>query len=300
VSPLTPLRVRVSTAEHAAEGSTRRVWTTEVELRHYVPSARLDIEGAGALLRRRAGGESGPEWLGRGVVGFRLPAHLTLRGRSERSPYMSTVASLRSRIVVDSVAAELQWDSARGWLAQAAVARQQYPDDNATDVRYAWFLAPIVRTPAADVHMGYTVASEHAEASRFVPIEDAVPDPVTFAIAGNYAPYYTPNRVTRHSIAGALRVRPSGRATLRVNGSFGFSATENVPQLFSVDGAFQRFFFERNFNPWEGRGSLEIAATRRTTVALTADAGRSTFYRWHSAFLQLTYRFVRRSSEASQ
>jgi Tfp pilus assembly protein PilF len=299
LTPLTPVRIRFSGSQHVGGATTRRAWSVEAELRHYLAGARLDLEAAGGFVRRRVGGEDDPEWIGRGVIGFRLPNQLTLRGRVERVPYFATIASLRSRILVDSAAAELHWNSGRGWVGQAAIARQTYPDDNTTAVRYAWLLAPIVRQPHVDLQAGYAVAYEHAEVSRFVPAANAAPDPVTFAIAGNYDPYYTPARVMRHSAAAALRVRASPRVTVRLNGSYAFRATEDAPVLFSVNGGVDRFFFEREFHPWEGRGSVEIAATPRTAVAVTAEAGRGAFYRSRSAAVQLTYRFLPRLLEAT-
>lgn len=291
LSPLTPLRVRVVTATHDSDALTTRTWVTEAEVRHYIPAARLELETAGGFLRRSAAADDGPEWLGRAGLGVRLPQQVTLRGRLERSPYLSTVASLRSRILVDTAAAELHWNSARGWLAQAAVARQRYPDANTTAVRYAWILAPLVRTPGADLQAGYAAAYEHAADSRFVPAE-AAPDPVTSAIAGRYDPYYTPANVMRHSVAAALRLRAAPRATFRANGSYGVRATEDVPQLFTVGGIVERFFFEREFHPWEGRATLDIAATPRTAVSLVGEAGRGAFYRWRALSITLTHRFV--------
>jgi hypothetical protein len=58
-----------------------------------------------------------------------------------------------------------------------------------------------------------------------------------------------------------------------------------------------RVFYERTYSPWNVRGSIAVPVHDRLTIGVSAEIGKTAFYRWASGDLQLTYRFVRRENE---
>ncbi len=294
-SPLTPIRLRIQAAEHDGGGVSRRMWIAEADIRHYLPALRLETELAGGVVRGRVGREQASEWIGRGALGVRVPGHVTIRGRVERALYLSTTSSLSARILTDTTSGELHWNSPRGWTGQAAVSQQRFPDRNAINVRYAWLLAPLLRSQRFDLQGGYAVAFEHADESRFVLVESMQayePSDPRFDTTGRYAPYYTPAHVLKHSIVSSVTARMSARATARLGGSVAVRATEDVPQWQVLNGVLVRTFAPRNFQPWDVRSSLDVTAADDVTIGITAETGRGAFYQWGTAGVHLTYRFT--------
>jgi hypothetical protein len=52
----------------------------------------------------------------------------------------------------------------------------------------------------------------------------------------------------------------------------------------------------REFIAWNGRGSIEIAVSRNTTLVARGEAGRSAFYTSSAAAIEVAYRFGRGST----
>jgi tetratricopeptide (TPR) repeat protein len=281
-TPLVPMAVRVEPARYEAGGAIQQLWAGELTIGAFAPRARLETELAGGLLRRDtpAGGET--EWQGRAMAGMRLPRRAAIRARVERTAYLHTVASLATPVAVRAASGELRWDDPRGWLAEAAVRRQWYPDDNAGATAYAWMLAPLSRTPAADLHAGYAFSADHTRESRFVPA----------GTSGRYTPYYTPARLVAHAAIAAIALRPSPRATLRAGGSYAIRAREDAPVFTAPLGVPIRTFVQRSFTPWTARASLELRPREPLTVSFAVESGRTAFYAWTTARVSLMYRFV--------
>ncbi len=190
-TPLTPVRVRIQPRRYSFDSRLATMWLAEGDVRHYAPGLRLETELAAGVLRRTLDEEPSVEWTGRGVVGVRLPRHVKIRGRLERVPYLYTTASLDTSMLVNVAAVELHWTDPRGWLAQAALQRQQYPDDNAVRTGYGWILAPMLRRPGLEVQAGYAFSAEDAEESRFVPADrpgTSVPPDSSAGVEGRYRP----------------------------------------------------------------------------------------------------------------
>jgi tetratricopeptide (TPR) repeat protein len=286
-APLTPIRARLEPRRYGTGGASWMMWRAEAEVRHYVPGARLELELAGGALQRTIDGARSTAMTGRSSAGFRLPHHVKILGRVERRPYLYTTASLETPVMVNAAAAELHLNHPRGWLGQAAVERQQYPDGNALRTAYAWMLVPIVRAGGADLQAGYVFSTEDADESRFVPADAALDVP------GLYEPYYTPARVVKHAAIGATALRLSPRATLRAGGSVAIRATEDAPVFVQAPGGLSSRVFEpRAFTPWDARASLDVAAGDRATIALSGETGRSAYYQWARAGVGVTWRFT--------
>ena len=291
-APLTPVRLRAQPRRYTAGGPS--MWLAEAEVRHYVPGARLDLELAGGVLQRASDGNRSSEWTGRGVAGFRLGAQAKILGRVERVPYLYTVASLETPVLVDAAGVELHWSRPRGWLGQAALQRQRYPDDNVLRTAYAWLLAPVVHRSDGELQVGYAFSTEDTDASRFALESPGV------SLEGRYRPYYTPERVLKHAAIGAAALRISPRATLRVGGSVAIRATEDAPAFVDTQAGPARVFERRRFTPWDGRISIDVAARDRATIAVSGEAGRSAYYQWTRVGLQVTWRFTAAARRVSE
>ena len=281
-----------------ADSATRTVTTAEIGVSDYVPPAHAEVEvGAGGL--QRSFGSAG-DWRGRAGIGFRLPGHLTLRARGERSPYLYTEASLSTPVMTTTGTALAQLSTPGGWLAEAALQTQRFPDANSVSTAYAWVLAPVIHNSGGDLELGYSGAHQDAAASRFVlarTVQPFLPGDPRFDFSGRYAPYYTPSQLTSHSMVGAATGRFSSAVTLRVNGSYALHAAENAttfvatgnpsPQQAGVKGVVAR----RAFTPWNAHAALELAGGDGLVFATDGEITRTAFYTVATVGVRLTYRF---------
>ena len=249
-------------------------------------------------MRVGAGGFRGARdtmhWTGHGALGFRAGNGVTLRGRVERSPYTSTLASLAEPISTTSATAALHIDTP-GWRGEAVVRRDAYPDDNAVTSAYAWLLAPVPGGSGGRLQAGYAIAAADADEDRFMlvrPVQPWPPSDVRYDFSGVYRPYFTPAREVVHSMIAAATAGRPGAATFSAGGSYGFRAREDVtafqasgPQVLAVTE-------RRGYTPWTARASVDIPASRALTVSFGGEAGRTAYYRWATARLGLTFRFL--------
>jgi len=285
VTPLTKLTASAQPTEYWTD-SSHGVAVAEVALSNYKPAARLETELAlGAV--RHVVGVSSWDWTGRGRVGFRLPKHLTVSARLERAPYFATRASLDTSVMVQTMAGVLHWsDDARGWLGEAAYQRQRYPDNNAIRTSYGWLLAPLIHRTGVEVQAGYSLAASNADALRYVL---AQPNQ-TFNLVGEYAPYYTPSHLVTHSALAGFTLGNAKRSQFRFDASYGFRSTDDAP-FFSVSGGKAVLgTFLRKSSPWDLRTSIKLPLRPGLTLEPTAEVGRTIFYSWATAGLQVTYR----------
>ncbi len=300
VTPLTSMSVRLDQLRFDTDFQPSLTATLgEGRLTHYSATLHTEIKlAAGAV--RRSFGSNESDWTGRASVRLRLPRQFFAEGRAERSPYFHTVASLITPIMIRSAAAVVGVDHSRGWLGEAAVQIQSFPDTNTIGSAHAWLLAPVARGRTAELQIGYAFSSQNAESSRFVlsrPIQLVIPADPTFNTDGVYAPYYTPDNLRSHSALAGLTLRPSSSSTVRVNGAYGFSASQNLPYLARVAGipsgavTVERFTARQSFSPWNVRGSIEQGLGERIAIAAHAEHSKTAFYAVSAAGLRLMYRF---------
>jgi tetratricopeptide (TPR) repeat protein len=295
LNPLSPLTLRFETRRYdLSDGARQTVWDGEAALAHYAPALRLDTEIRGGVHRRLSFGNS-VDWKGAVAAGFRLPGHLSVRAMFERAPYLHTVASLETPIFSRTLSGIGRWQDPRGWLGEWGYQQQRYPDGNTVRSVYGWQLVPFVFRKTAELRAGYAFSRDHADESRFVLAMTSQPYPPSdpaFDLSGRYDPYYTPSHVKKHSVIVATMFQPSRGATVRVAGTYAFRATEDAPLLYVGTGAIERTFYERSFFPRSTRGSLDLSVSRRVIISASAEAGRTAFYTWKRAGLQLTYRLA--------
>jgi tetratricopeptide (TPR) repeat protein len=293
-SPLLSVTVR-SQPEHFSSGAEPTFWMNEVEVSHFAPSFRLETLAAAGVFHRPVG--DGLEWMGRAALGVRAPAGITVRGRYERAPYLYTLASLETPVTTQTTSGMLQWQRGGAWLGEAAVQWQHFPDDNASRSAYAWLLAPLARGASGQFQAGYAAAFSDADEDRFVLAHPRQPFPADdprFDFAGVYSPYYTPARVRTHSVIAALTVGRGKGPVLRAGGSYGLRASEDATRFQAVGGAVVATVERRSFTPWTIRGSVEMPASASLLLRVGAESGRTAFYRWTTASVQVTYRFIPR------
>lgn len=303
VTPLVPVSVRVERFGFDGPGAEgRRGLSLRGSVGSFFPRSRIETTVTGGLLQRTKLGNPW-NWHGQAAVGARLSRQATLGARLERSAYFHTLSSLATPVMVRSATAFLRANAPTGWLAEAAVQRQRYPDANWLWTTYGWVLAPLVRRSPTEVQVGYAFGTGHARDSRFAleaPVQAFPPGDPRFDTTGRYDPYYTPSHLVTHSAIAALSVRRNARATIRANGAYGVRATDDAP-VFVVSGAqVERFTYPRTFHPWNARGSLTLALADGVALDAAAEIGRTAFYTWMTADVQVTYRFGDRSARETR
>ena len=174
LTPLTPIRVRLTPTTYPGNSTPVSLWTSEVELRHSAPQARIEVEAAAGILRRSVDAESSAEWTGRGSIGVRAPGHVTIRLRAERAPYLYTTASLETEVGVDTISGGADLRHPRGWLGTVAVERHRYPDGNVVHASFAWLLAPLIQSARFDLQAGYAISVRKC---RGEPLRTSQPGP---------------------------------------------------------------------------------------------------------------------------
>lgn len=298
LTPLTTLAAHVTSGRlRSGDSLDLTIGSASLRLTHYAAAIRTEVE-AEAGGQRQGGGTSG--WTGRLGIGVRLPRHLAIRARGARDVYLYTLASLGTPITTRTATVLLAWNHPRGWLGEAAIQRQWYPDTNAVSTAYAWVLAPVLHRNGGNLQIGYSISAQNAEQSRWVlayPQQPFPPSDPRFRFDGRYAPYYTPAHLVTHSVLVAAMARATRSLTLRLNGLYGVHATEDAPVLEAGPSpapgqvTVVRTSYRRTFTPWSGRAAAELAPTGALTVAATAEISRTAFYRTAAAGLQVTWRF---------
>ena len=290
LTPLTSIAVRSRPVRHSTE-SPQTFWSNELEFASVAPLARLETRvGVGAF---RGTGE-GYAWIGHATVGIRAPGGVTLRGRVDRSPYTSTLASIDESIMTTTAAVSLHVDR-RGWLGEAATRRDAYPDENVVRSAYAWLLAPLAAGAQGRLQAGYAIAAADADDDRFALVHPQQPYPPTdprFDFSGVYRPYFTPARQLTHSAIAAVTANGFGGPVFKAGGSFGFRAREDATAFQASGEQVIAVVERRDYTPWTARASLEIPASHVVSFSIGGEAGRTAYYRWATAQLALTFRLI--------
>jgi len=298
-TPLLRFTTRVRQMQfHLGDTVTRGLTAAEVGLSHFAPAARLETEVAGGWLQRLGGTSS--DWTGRVGLGLRFPQHVTLRVRAEREPYLYTLASVSTPVMTQTIGTTLDLDS-HGWLGQIAANSERYPDANAVSTAFVWLLAPLVNTPEGQLQIGYSAAAQNADDGRYVlanPTQPYQPGDPRFNTLGVYAPYYTPNNLLAQSVLGAFAVHPGGGVEVHASGALGIRATDDAPQYKVVTrGAppsptVELSYHRRVSALWNVRGSLGAPLSEGWRLDISGESGRTAFYTYTTASVQLTYTFV--------
>jgi tetratricopeptide (TPR) repeat protein len=290
LSPLHTVSVSAGDRRFEAADSARGFQSARLAYRAYWPAIRLDTELAAGPLWRAG---SAADWTGRAALGLRLPGHVTATLAAERSAYLYTEASLFEPVTTTTASGRLGWAPTTGWLGEAGLARIAFPDANAQSNAYAWALAPLAAGAWGAVQAGYAFSYQHADSTRFGVVLTASPRPNQPArFEGRYAPYYTPDRLSAHSLTWAARAEPHRHVTLRAGGSYGVFASEQAPFVTTLrpGGPPLVGTYDNQFHPWEARASLEARGLGPVTASAEVRHARTAFYDVTSAVVTLLYR----------
>jgi Flp pilus assembly protein TadD len=284
LNPLTTLSARIRSSRLSAFDTATTLVAGAVEITAYSPGARLETKlNAGAVYR--SGGYVATDWIARGSLRFRLPGSLSIQGTAERAPYLNTVASLTRKVMTHSAGIAAAVDDPRGWLGEAAVRAESYSDDNVITSAFAWALAPLASSSGARVSAGYAAAFQDARETRFS------------GPAARYVPYYTPEKITSHTVLASVRLRPSHATTITARGGYGFFAKETAPVVTPPSqGAPTLDFVERKFHPWDAHLDIQSAIGPAVSLAARVDRTKTAFYTATGGSLRLSWTFGRRSA----
>ncbi|MGK2962147.1 MAG: tetratricopeptide repeat protein [Gemmatimonadaceae bacterium] len=255
----------------------------EVELSHYAPAARLETRLAAGGVNHSAG-EGSRMWTGRAQLRLRLPNFFSIGARGERAPYLWTVASIEQPVMTETGTVAAALDRPDGWLGEAAVRVEQFPDHNRVTSVYAWLLAPVLRTQQARASIGYSAASQDSKETRF---------------NGRYDPYYTPENIVSHSALVSLSLVPTPRSTVTARGAWGFHATERAPRIDLSEvwpGATDLVLVHRKFTPWDAHLTFSGAVSDAVTLSASVDRMQTAFYAATTGSVRLSYRFLPNTS----
>lgn len=241
----------------------------------------LDLEGevwGGGF--RRAGVDEG-DWSGGAALGYRGPGGVTLRGRARRAPYLRTAASLEAPVTVTSVEGAVERTDPWRWGGGIRYGEERFSTGVRTEEAAARILAPLLSEGDAVVRGGYAFRTADSDASGFQVVRPI--DPTDGApLPGRYDPVYTPLELRVHSLLLDGRYVEDGGTRLAVETSWGFSAREHRPVLFSVipgapEAGIHQQFRPCSFTPWhvEVRGRLPISP--RIVVDVEAGYRRTAF-----------------------
>ncbi len=283
-TPLTPFVARIGATTYRSTDTLQvTALRASIGISRFLPAERLELHAMIGLARHAAT----TDLTGRLGAGVRFSPHLALRARAERDAYLFTVASQRIPVTTGTLHAGLALTDLHGWLGEVAAELQRFPDANIVRTGYAWALAPVLSSRDAELKLGYGVTAQDADVSRYL-----LPAGRTTAI---YSPYYTPAGLLVHSAlaSGSLRLAPHAR--LRVNGSYGFSATEDAPTgtrtIGHGGGVTQaRGSYRRGFAPWDLHAGITLGESGPTSVSLLGETSHTAFYTRGAATVRIERR----------
>jgi hypothetical protein len=295
------LAARVAPTRFPTGASTTRDALDLMAVTHgFIPALRLAIDGEGGVHHRSWGRAS--DWTGRASAMLRIGGPISLGVAAQRAPYLHTVRSLDSAVVTASLTGTLRLETQRGWLGEAALGRQRFPDDNAISTAHAWLLAPIARGPRGLLQAGYAFSMQDADETRFS-LTDTTPafppgQSIT-TLRGHYDPYFTPAEFRSHALVASLVVRPSDATALRFNGSHALHARDRAPVFVEVPSVPPQgatvvlSSYDRRFSPWDARASFEAGTASGSAIRITAAHSHTVFYSTSSLEVAVAMRMAR-------
>lgn len=283
ITPLHVLRAEVGYAHYSVADSVRPMPSASAGYRFYWPTARLEAEVVAGLIGRM----DSTYWKGSVDAGFRLPHGMRVGARWERVPYLYTVSSLSENVETVGVQVSASINKA-GWTGEVVMRRERFPDNNEKRVVYGWFMAPLIRAKVATVQAGYSYGYQHTAEHRFTPMMTSPPRPGRPPVwEGRYSPYYTPLNLQTHSVTAALAVQPLRGLTVRANGSYAFSGSEQTPYVYVAGRAPLTGLYDQKVQPWTARGSVAAALTSRISLQLEGAHSATSWYNASNVSLSL-------------
>jgi Tfp pilus assembly protein PilF len=288
-TPLHTVALRVDQQHASLPATTRQVSAASVEYSQYHASLRFDTEALFGFVRPSFA--SGIDHTWRLMAGLRPTSAVKVRLRSERAPYLSTLASHSIPIRTTSLGASASWDDGAGWKGEAAFDVLQFPDRNRLRRGSAWLLAPLTREGDVRGSLGYGFSMQDTDENRFVPVVQGG------SVSGRYDPYHTPEEFVSHNLLAFVSLALSTTTTIVVNVSYAVSARELAPYFYAEDivpgrSVIRKEYYERAFHPWNAKAML--AGTLGATFGWSLEGiyWSTAYYDSRHVLLKLSYRFL--------
>lgn len=286
ITPLHVLTAEVNYARFSAKSAVEDITIASAEVRSFWPLVKLETELSAGIAART----DSTEWTARLNTGFRLPHGLRLAAQWQRTPYLYTVASISKSVMTVGIQASVSVDK-RGWLGEAAVARETFPDDNTKAVLYGWLMAPVIQAEILSLQAGYGYGYQSSVQHRYTPVISTPPRPAQPPTwEGRYDPYYTPLNQHTHSVTGNIAIRPSRFLTVRANGSYAFIGSEDAPYVYLAGRAPMTGIYHHTIHPWNAGGSIAGAVSPLVTIYLEGSHMATTWYEASTLSLSLHVR----------
>ncbi len=274
ITPLQTLRAELTHTRFATRDSVRPVTFASAGLRGFLPAAKLETDVAAGVISRT----DSTDWTARLDAGFRLPYGLRAGARWERKPYLYTAASISEDVMTTAMQVHVSADKS-GWLGEAALGHERFPDDNGKAMIYGWFMAPVLRTEGLWLQAGYAYGYQNTAEHRYTPVITNTPGPARPPTwEGRYDPYYTPLNQHTHSVTGSIALWPSRILTVRANGSYGIFGSEDTPFVYLAGRAPMTGVYNHAIHPWNARGSIAAAVSPMVTIQLEGSHMATTWY----------------------
>ena len=289
ITPLQRFHFLVQPQFANVSDTARSVLAASAAWKQYMPTSKLETELSAGLLRRSF--TKSADWTWGVHLGLRLPNHFGVRASAERLASLYASASFSTPVMTTSGSLQLAWNHPNGRMGRVAAEIIRFPDDNVLRRFSGWLLLPLGPSAGFRFSAGYGYNAQHADENRFTRIGDAS------SILGSYIPYYTPTNLRAHSFLGVLLVKLSAGTELQLNGSYGFTATEDAPS-FLVDStppqrtSVDRVFLERSFHPSTVKATLTARMGSYGTLLVEGVHSSNSFYDVTQVNLRFSYRFL--------
>lgn len=246
-----------------ADGADERLLSARAGVRGRWEGPALEGGLWGGGFRRSRAGEG--DWSAGASAAYHGPGDVWLRVEGRRGPYLRTEASLETPVTVTSAAGALERTDPWRWGGGIRYRKERFSNGTATEEASARMLAPVASGAGAVLRLGYGFRAAGSDGNGFEPVEPV--DPRDGApLPGRYDPVYTPRELRVHALRIDGRYAVDGGLRVTFAGSWGFSAREREPVLFSVipgapGAGIDRQFRPRSFTPWslEARGRLPLS-----------------------------------------
>ncbi|MEA3443778.1 MAG: tetratricopeptide repeat protein [Bacteroidota bacterium] len=196
----------------------------------------------------------------------KLTKHLNVVFGASYQPYLATTYSVKEKLMQTQYGAAFEWNNPNGFIGRASIDNKLFSDiDNSYYTASGWLVFPPLKIKKFDFRVGYGINYSDSKSSNFESMENlsdilAVWDS-TYEIAGNYNPFFTPNKQLIHTAVGLAEYSPNKKLTLTFDISYGFSAKSNAPYLYLDNNSegeiiIARDFAAQNYKPMDSNISI--------------------------------------------
>jgi tetratricopeptide (TPR) repeat protein len=218
----------------------------------------------------------------------KIAPHFWLDLGWEKRAYQHTIISTENLLMQQFAYANLRYNKADKWMAQASYENQHFDDGNNVTTAYAWFLVPVVQMPKWRLSAGYSIVFADADSNTFR-TKKMLPEIVAtgYPIAGIYDPYFTPTNQLTHSLLASslLTISQSVVWELKANGAFAGRADNPYFYLTKTGNQYKlnRSFYQQSYHPFELYTALNWTTKQQSKLCIYYQYSSLLFYIRHMA-----------------